>query len=410
MNQRNDQVFQLSLTEIAFTIAFILLLLLGYLVVKEQTERKAAEAALSSVQSSDQATAALDVARSALRATMHEADVSSPDEIISKLIAVDVVRSERDRWKKRADDLDEKLTTLEELQKQLEKAALVSRPDITRNEISSALVFQKQAREAFEEAESFSVSETHKNAIKSAGKSSQAARVDNVKAAEPTTDQLRAEAVETKTVLQGTTSVTRAERSERTLEQIKQAIKTTAELKKQLKIELNQDLSLGQERQTVREVVSAAKSYGEMVKAGTANPVQVKEENSDLRGQVAFLKNRLDARGGRDFPPCWADETGKVEFLFLVEVTPDSVVVTPAWPTRRETVARALPGIAEILAGPQSNQTFVNRIQGVFNWSKSQDPECRHYVQLKSSISEAVQSDRARLMVESFFYKTEIRR
>ena len=50
MAQQNDQVFQLSLTEIAFTITFLLLLLLGYLVFKEQTERLAAEAKLEKVQ------------------------------------------------------------------------------------------------------------------------------------------------------------------------------------------------------------------------------------------------------------------------------------------------------------------------------------------------------------------------
>jgi hypothetical protein len=66
--------------------------------------------------------------------------------------------------------------------------------------------------------------------------------------------------------------------------------------------------------------------------------------------------------------------------------------------------------MVDVLAGPHSNLTFVSLIQGIFNWSKSQDPECRHYVQLKSSISDAVQSDRARLMVENYFYKTEVRR
>lgn len=394
MTQRNDQVFQLSLTEIAFTIAFILLLLLGYLVVKEQTERIAAEAALATVHSSDRATAALDVARGALRATLQGAAVSNPEEIITRLIAVDDVRAERDQLKKRVDDLDGKLTALEELQKQLEKAALSSRPDITRNEISTALALQEQVRKAFEDAESSSV-EQPSGAGTTSKSSSAASGAASTTPAAPRPDS---------------SPFVKAKRREQALEQVKQAITATAELKNQLKVQLNKDLSLGQERQTVREVVKAAKGYDDLVKAGAANTEQVKDENSDLRGQVAFLKNRLDARGGRDYPPCWADETGKVEFLFTVEVKPDSVVVTPAWPPRREAVARTLPGMAEVLIGPQSNQTFVNRIQGIFNWSKSHDPECRHYVQLRSSISDAVQSDRARLMVESFFYKTEARR
>lgn len=263
-------------------------------------------------------------------------------------------------------DFDAKLTALEELQKQLEKAVQAKKPDITRDEILDALTLQEQVRKAFEDAKASSTPE------------------DNSKA-------------------------TKAQRSKEALEKVKQAIAATGELKRQVKAQLNKDLTFGEESQTVRDVVTAAKGYAEMAKTG-ANPELIERENSDLRGQVAFLKNRLNARGGRDYPSCGADETGKVEFLFSVEVKPDSVVVNPAWPPRREAAARALPGMVEVLAGPHLNLTFVNRIEGVFNWSKSQDPECRYYVQLKSSIYDAVQSDRVRLMVENYFCKTEVRR
>ncbi|RYF46717.1 MAG: hypothetical protein EOO27_38815 [Comamonadaceae bacterium] len=124
---------------------------------------------------------------------------------------------------------------------------------------------------------------------------------------------------------------------------------------------------------------------------------------------MAFLKNRLEARGGRDFPPCWADENGKVEFLFQIELKPDSVAVTQAWPPRRETDARALPGIGDVLdTSPHGTAGFISRVAGIF--AKSQTLQCRHYVQLRSAIADAVQSDRARLMVENYFYKTELRR
>lgn len=115
-------------------------------------------------------------------------------------------------------------------------------------------------------------------------------------------------------------------------------------------------------------------------------------------------------KGTGQYPPCWADESGKVEFLFAIELRSDSVVVTPAWPARREADAKALPEISTVLAEAHSYSNFVSVIKGVFNWSKAQDPECRHYVQLKSSIPDAVQSDRARLMVENYFYKVEARR
>jgi len=374
MAQRNDQIFQLSLSEIAFTIAFILLLLLGYLVFKEESGRLAAEAALKKVQTTEQATTALNTAKSMFKTALEGRGASNPDEVIIKLIAADEVRAERDKLKQQVLDLDTKLTALTELQNQLEKASKSNRPDITKEEILSALALQDEVRKTIEQQ-----------------------RVDNEKP-----------------IKQDFTRVTNStafkeQRNRESLQLIKQAMTATGELKTQLKKQLNKELESGDEVKTVEEVVSAAKSFRDL-NNGSSNPAAIKKENSDLRGQVAFLKNRLDARGGRDFPPCWANENGKVEFLFAVEMKSDSVVVSSAWPEKREVVARALPEVAEILAAPHSNQGFVNSIQGIFNWSKKQDPECRHYIQLKSSISDAVQSDRARLMIERYFYKVESRR
>jgi hypothetical protein len=368
--KQNDLIFQLSLTEIAFILTFILLFLLGYLVFKEETGRLKAEAALAKVQTTEQATAVLDTAKSTLVAVLNEAGAPNPDAVISNLISASEVRAERDNLKKKVEDLDAKLTALSELQNKIENAAKSRRPDITKEEIDLALTLQEAVRKDIED------------------------HADDKKQA------LTADA---------TPKLSNEQRNMAALERVKQAVAVTGELKKQLKKQLDMDLSPGKEIQTVQELVSSAKSYGDLGKS-SLSPEAIKRENSDLRGQVAFLKNRLDARGGRDFPPCWADESGKAEFLFAIELKSDSVFATPAWPSRREAAARALPGITKVLAGPYSNQAFVSNIQGVFNWSKKQDPECRHYIQMKSSISDAVQSDRARLMVERYFYKVEVRR
>jgi hypothetical protein len=307
MAQHNDQVFQLSLTEIAFTITFILLLLLGYIVYKEQDGRKAAEEAMAKVESIKRATAELNAAKSGLARTLQSIGASNPDEAITLMIAVKEVRAERDFLKKKVDDLDAKLTALTEIQKLLENVVGASNQDVKTDEIIAALALQKQIRKTFEQ--------------------------------------------------------------------------------------LDKDLKPGQELQTIQEMVQ-----------------RIRDQNSDLRGQVAFLKNRLDARGGRDYPPCWVDESGKVEFLFSVNLCPNAVVVTPAWPAKREAEAMSLPGINEILAESHSYQNIPARFQGIFNWSKNHDPQCRHYVQLRSSIFDAVQSDRARMMIENYFYKFEARR
>ena len=287
---------------------------------------------------------------------------------------------------------------------------MASRPDITKEEINSALALQEQVRKAFEQGPSNDIKRVQPVPHQPEAKASlpHASSPSKEQQGAAANAELPASASKTLKVNLDQ-NFSREQLNKNTLEGVKQAIAATGELKTQLKKQLDMDLKPDQISQTVRDVVYAAKNYGELAKSGV-NPEIIKKENSDLRGQVAFLKNRLNARGGRDFPPCWADESGKVEFLFLVEMKPDLVVVTPAWPQRREAAAQALPGITEVLAGSHSNQNFISSIQGIFNWSKKQDPECRFYVQLKSSISDAVQSDRARLMVENYFYKVELRR
>jgi hypothetical protein len=363
LSKRGDQIFQLSLTEIAFTIAFMLLLLLGYLVFKEQTERIAAQEALAKVQTAEQATQTLADAKSAFAKEMQLAGAQNPDDVITKLIAADKVRQERDLLKKRVEDLDAKLTAMTALQESIDKASKSRRDDISREEIEAALALQDQVRKFTEKQDD-----------------------------KPATDSKK-----------------QGESIQLTLDKVKQALTISEHFSKSVKQHLARDIKPGDEAKTVDEIVSAAKNV-ETVAGGAPTYEKVSKDNSDLRGQVAFLKNRLDARGGRDFPPCWADETGKVEFLFAVDIKPDSIVVTPAWPTRRDAAAHALPGIDAVLAAPHSHANFPTSIQGIFNWSKAQDPECRHYVQLKSSIPDAVLSDRVRLMVENYFYKIEARR
>lgn len=360
MAQKKDDVFQLSLTEMAFTIAFLLLLLLGYLVFKEQSERQAAEAALAQVQSSEQAAAALNLAQSSISAELSRAGASNPAAVISKLVAVEELRNERDQLRLRAEDLDSKLTALTELQQELEKLAKSEREAYAKEKIVAALSLQENIRKTFSEA---TTSQPSRN---------------------PKSDK-------------------------QVMDQVKLAMETTKDLKDELKSKMNIDLMAVDPSQTIKDVVNAAKSFSDLSRK-SGSPEQMRKENSDLRGQVAFLKNKLEARGGRDYPPCWADEkSGKVELLFSVEVKPSSVVVTPAWPPHRETDAKVLPGLSGVLDGSAHTYTgFVSSVQGIFK--QSQDQQCRHYVLLKSSIGDAVESDRARLMVENYFYKVEVRR
>lgn len=364
MAQRNDQVFQLSLTEIAFTISFILLILLGSLVFQEQRARKEAELKLTQAGQLDRLTDSFNEAQSALSASLSNAGVPNPDEVISRLVVAEKAREERDRLKTVVEDLDAQLTALTEVKALVEKAGEDAGENATKEAVVSALAQQVQVRRLLDEA-------SVQGALSREGWD--------------------------------------VERAQSDLARIGEALRAFDELKKGLRTELGRELVPGQEAKAVQEVVKAARSFGDLTKSGT-NPLVIGKENSDLRGQVAFLKNRLDARGGRDYPPCWADENGKVEFLFAIELQTASITVLPAWPARRQADAQLLPGMSEILESPLTHTGFAERMRRILDWSKRQDPQCRHYVQLKSSIQDAVLSDRARLMVENNFYKIETRR
>lgn len=362
--KRQDQVFQLSLTEVAFTITFILLLLLGYMLFKSQNDLQAVARELDEHRSLVDAQRGLNEVRNQFSQMLQGAGVHNPDEAITQLVVSEQAKAENARLRKRIDELDKQLTTLTEVKAKLEAAAKDKLPDATVDEVLSAMAVQDAVRKAIE---------------------GEGGRSDAQSGGTKTAD---------------TTQV---------LAEIQRAVKTSTELRKQLKEKLDKELLAGKEHETVQQVVDAASSYASLTKSGV-NVKALQKDNSDLRGQVTFLQNRLNANGGRDYPPCWLSTSGKVEYLFAIELRSDGVAVTPAWPPGRDADARALPGSDSLLAGPYSYTEFESRVRSIFDWSRKQNPECRHYVQLKSTITDAVQSDRMRLRVENFFYKTEIRR
>ena len=153
----------------------------------------------------------------------------------------------------------------------------------------------------------------------------------------------------------------------------------------------------------------ALRKFGEFLKNNPSNEKDLK----DLKGQVAFLQNRLNAHGGRDYPPCWGEEkSGKIQFLFDIEITDNGLTVKKAWPSERKDDAIKLPGINKFLTDVtfQSLSDFKKDASPIYQWSHTRDPECRHYVYIKSMATNAIFADRLRLGVEDFFYKQEHRR
>lgn len=356
MHQRNDSVFQLSLTEIAFTLVFILLILLGWMYFDAEEQRLDALAKLEDAEVLPHAQQALESIRNALHSEL-AATGADPNEAIQRLLENSKTAARVVALQTKVEELDAELTALAEVKAVLQRTGDAAPGGATDAALLSALELRARLEQKLLEA----------NANSASGKAEKA------EASRPPERKLSDQEIATKAM-------------------------AALELQKRLEQELRDQLAKSIEP---GEVGALAKSLVDALKANHA------KENADLRGQLANLKRKLEARGGRDYPPCWAEETtGKVQFLFSVEVRPDAVAVAPAWPSSREADAKALPFVEDILTkGPHSYGAFRERVRGIFEQSDAR--QCRHYVQLKSTIPDAVQSDRARLMVESFFYKVE---
>lgn len=313
MRRTNDQIFQLSLTEIAFTLAFILLLLLGYMVLQADERNRQLERALTEVGDVSAERQALESARTTLMQELSAHSVK-PDEIMSSLVSEAKLIQERDALKKRVEDLDAHLSALTEV----------------------------------------------KNTLKATEGG------------------------------QGASETVRAD--------VTDALALKAELQKEMLEQLKQPYAPGQSAVLAKELISAVK----LARDG-------EKTFKDLRGQIKNLEARLQARGGRDYPPCWAnEETGKVEYLFTIEITPEGLRITPAWPESRQADAAALPGVDKLtMASPLSLNEFDAVMQGIDRVSKAK--ECRHYVYLKNRVKDLDTFNRYRYGIENFFYKLELR-
>jgi hypothetical protein len=358
LSKKTDQVFPTSLSEIAFILVFLLMLLMGYLLVQENKTKETAIhelARIREIQNADEIKQSLDEAKKEFVSSLASGGHPDPEKVLTKLRSAVEDRAERDKLQRKVEDLDDKLTALTALRNRVEAAGSVNGQKVERDEVESALALQEQTRAIAAKA--------RPNA--------------NGKDA---------------------------------LEQVKQAVASAEELRSQAREQLGRVIAPGQERTAIREVVTAAKNYEDIVSKKTISDA-LKKENADLRGQLAYVSRQLNAKGGLDHAPCWADENGKIEYLFKVETRPDGYLVHKAWLSHREQEARALPGIDQALSGEvMLAPAFAAAMQPILNWSKKQDPECRHFVYLTTTISDADSRDNARKIVENYFYKLESKR
>ena len=74
-----------------------------------------------------------------------------------------------------------------------------------------------------------------------------------------------------------------------------------------------------------------------------------------------------------------------------------------------ETDLESIPDVRKLVGDDQSLAVFRGPASSVLEWSQSQDPECRHYVQIADAATTKDGYKNKRLVVENYFYKYELR-
>jgi hypothetical protein len=347
MSQKNDQVFNLSITEIWMVIAFLLLLLTGYQVYKLNADKREMQQKLESFHNLDDREKAVAESALALKSRLSGMGIATPEEVISKLVDASKARDQASQLKVLLTQKEEELTALVAVDKALKEAGASGKPEQTKQLILETLMSYDQLKKLV---------------------------------ADPDKD------------LQPTDIVKRVGQLKATEQIVKSGL------------EKEGDPSLEQ----VKKMVEHAQAFAQAEKDGLS-PAVLQKTVGDLKGQVQFLQNRLNKGKGGDFPPCWADSSGKPEMFLTVYLKENNLTFEPAWPASRLADAQALPGFNALMASTNRGyEDFLRATQAIK--SLAEKNECRYFVRLASQIQDAPTSDKRRIQVESNFYKIEVRR
>lgn len=138
MNQKNDQIFPLSLAEIAFTIVFILLLLFAYLLLKEQNEKTELKETIEAGVNIKRLIQTYERTRENVKNILERGGYEDLEEIISQLVESEDLKIRNEELAKQLEELDLQITALEEIKKIIESASK-NINELTLQEINKAL-------------------------------------------------------------------------------------------------------------------------------------------------------------------------------------------------------------------------------------------------------------------------------
>lgn len=146
MSQKNDQVFNLSITEIWMVLAFILLLLTGWQVWKLTNEKNSLEQRVAGLNDLSDREKAIDEATIALKVKLKHLGIKNPDEVIAKLIDASKARDESERLKVLLTQKDEHLAALAPIDKALEESGSKDKGEDAKRLVLETLMSYEQLK------------------------------------------------------------------------------------------------------------------------------------------------------------------------------------------------------------------------------------------------------------------------
>ena len=173
--------------------------------------------------------------------------------------------------------------------------------------------------------------------------------------------------------------------------------------------------TLGSLAQIERELSSKGKDIGS-VAAQCSNALN-REAECDTRlntlsGRLANAEQQLASSSrGTEKPACWADQTGKPEYIFDIALNSRSIVIRDnALPNRRSEEA-ALP-LENITFGSELKpDAFRSQTNALFDWSEKE--KCRFFVRvfdLTAAFEKDIYKRQLRTVGEHFYYYEDLTR
>jgi len=173
--------------------------------------------------------------------------------------------------------------------------------------------------------------------------------------------------------------------------------------------------TLGSLAQIERELSSKGKDMGSV--AAECSDALSREKACDTRlntlsGRLANAEQQLATSSrGTEKPACWADQTGKPEYIFDIALNSQSIVIRDnALPNRRSEEA-ALP-IENITFGSELKpDVFRSQTRALFDWSEKE--KCRFFVRVfdqTAAFEKDIYKRQLRTVGEHFYYYEDLTR